>query len=73
MLSNIWVWDPGSGKNLLRIPDPGVKQAPDPGSGYATLVVDPAIYPDPDLGSQTNSDRGQSLKSQKMNFYMINR
>ncbi len=29
-LSNIWVWDPGSGKNLLRIPDPGVKKAPDP-------------------------------------------
>ncbi len=32
MLSNIWVWDPGSGKNLFRIPDPGVKKAPDPGS-----------------------------------------
>jgi hypothetical protein len=30
--------DPGSGKNLLRIPDPGVKKAPDPGSGSATLV-----------------------------------
>ncbi len=25
--------DPGSGKNLFRIPDPGVKKAPDPGSG----------------------------------------
>jgi hypothetical protein len=37
MLSNIWVWDPGSGKNLFRIPDPGVKKAPDPGSG--TLPV----------------------------------
>ena len=24
-LSKIWAWDPGSGKNLLRIPDPGVK------------------------------------------------
>jgi hypothetical protein len=22
-LSKIWVWDPGSGKNLFRIPDPG--------------------------------------------------
>jgi hypothetical protein len=32
MLSNIWVWDPRSGKNLFRIPDPGVKKAPDPGS-----------------------------------------
>ncbi len=46
MLTNIWVWEPGSeirdlgfGKNLFRIPDPGVKKAPDPGSGSATLVV----------------------------------
>ena len=31
-LSKIWIWDPGSGKNLFRIPDPGVKKAPDPGS-----------------------------------------
>ncbi len=30
--------DPGSGKNLFRIPDPGVKKAPDPGSGSATLL-----------------------------------
>jgi hypothetical protein len=30
--------DPGSGKNPFRIPDPGVKKAPDPGSGSATLV-----------------------------------
>ncbi len=29
-LLKIWVWDPGSGKNLFRIPDPGVKKAPDP-------------------------------------------
>jgi hypothetical protein len=46
MLSKIWIWDPGSeirdpgsGKNLFRIPDPGVKKAPDPGSGSATLFV----------------------------------
>jgi hypothetical protein len=37
--SKIWIWDPGSGKNLFRIPDPGVKKAPDPGSGSATLCV----------------------------------
>jgi hypothetical protein len=30
--SKIWVWDPGS-----EIRDPGVKKAPDPGSGSATL------------------------------------
>jgi hypothetical protein len=31
--------DPRSGKNLFRIPDPGVKKAPDPGSGSATLFL----------------------------------
>ncbi len=31
--------DLGTGKNLFRIPDPGVKKAPDPGSGYATLLL----------------------------------
>ncbi len=36
-LSKIWVRDPGSGKNLFRIPDPEVKKAPDPGS--ATLYL----------------------------------
>jgi hypothetical protein len=39
--SKIWVWDPGSGKNLSRIPDPGVKKATDPGSGSATLGIKP--------------------------------
>ncbi len=48
-LSKIWVWDPGSGirdpgseKNLFRIPDPGVKKAPDPGSRIRipTLVAE---------------------------------
>jgi hypothetical protein len=29
--------DRRSGKNLFLIPDPGVKKAPDPGSGSATL------------------------------------
>jgi hypothetical protein len=38
-LLKIWSWDPGSGKNLFRIPDPGVKKAPDPGSGSATLFT----------------------------------
>ncbi len=31
-LSKIWDTDPGSGKHLFRIPDPGVEKAPDPGS-----------------------------------------
>jgi len=31
--------DRGSGKNLFRILDPGIKKAPDPGSGYATLLL----------------------------------
>jgi hypothetical protein len=29
-LLKIWSWDPGSGKNLFRIPDPGVKKHPIP-------------------------------------------
>jgi hypothetical protein len=39
--SIIWLWDPGSGKNLFRIPDPGVKKAPIPDhrSGSATLKI----------------------------------
>jgi hypothetical protein len=38
--------DPGSGKNLIRIPDPGVKKAPDPGSGSATLLgaMSPVVH-----------------------------
>ncbi len=39
MLWKIWVGDPGSGirKNLFRIPDPGVKKAPDTGSRIPDL------------------------------------
>jgi hypothetical protein len=37
--------DPGSGKNPSRIPDPGVKKAPDPGSGSATLAEALLKYP----------------------------
>jgi hypothetical protein len=33
------IWDPGSGKNLFRLPDPGVKKASDPGSASATLLA----------------------------------
>jgi hypothetical protein len=36
--------DPRSGKNLFRIPDPGVKKAPDPGSGSATLDMIKIIF-----------------------------
>jgi hypothetical protein len=40
MLSKIWVWDPRSGiwEKPIPDPDPGVKKAPDPGSGSAKLV-----------------------------------
>ena len=38
-LSQILVWDPGSGLNLFRIPDPESKKAPDPGSESATLFT----------------------------------
>jgi hypothetical protein len=45
-LSKIWVWDPGSEirdpektYSGSQISDPGVKKAPDPGSGPATLCM----------------------------------
>jgi hypothetical protein len=34
----VGIRDPRSGKNLFRIPDPGVKKAQDPRSGSATLL-----------------------------------
>ena len=36
MLSNIWVWDPGSGKNLFRIPGPGSRGQK--GTGYRIRI-----------------------------------
>jgi hypothetical protein len=38
-LLKIWSWDPGSGKNLFRIPNPGVKKHPIPDPGSATLAA----------------------------------
>ena len=35
---------PGSGTNPFRIPDPGVKKVPDPGSGSATLVDSDSFF-----------------------------
>ncbi len=37
--TKIWVWDPRSGIRKKPIRDPGVKKAPDPGSGSATLNI----------------------------------
>jgi hypothetical protein len=44
--SRIRIPDPDPVIYLSRIPDPGVKKAPDPGSGSATLVYY-IIFPDP--------------------------
>ncbi len=44
-LSKVWVWDPGSRKNLFWIPDPKVKKAPDPRSGSATLHENCGVAP----------------------------
>jgi hypothetical protein len=38
-LSKLWIWDPGSEIGKKPIPDLGVKKAPDPGSGSATLIT----------------------------------
>jgi hypothetical protein len=39
--------DPGSGINLFRIPDPGVKKAPDPGSRNTDYSRSKDPDPDP--------------------------
>jgi hypothetical protein len=44
----------GSGKNLFRFPDPGVKKAPDPRSGSATLELD-IIFGLKDIAEQNQS------------------
>jgi hypothetical protein len=38
-LLEVWVWDPRSGIRNKPIQDRGVKKAPDPGSGSATLIL----------------------------------
>jgi hypothetical protein len=39
----IWVWDPGSGKNLFWIPDPGSRSQKGPGSRIR--IRNTAFYP----------------------------
>jgi hypothetical protein len=55
----IQVVHPGSGSRILiltfdpsRIPDPGVKKAPDPGSGSATLLNIISFQEDKGTGEQ---------------------
>ena len=46
-LLKIWSWDPGSGKNLFRIPDPGSRgqKAPNPGSRIRIRNTGPGFAP----------------------------
>ncbi len=41
-LSKIWVWDPGPGKNLIRIPDPGSRGQK--GTGSRIRIRNTGIY-----------------------------
>jgi hypothetical protein len=67
-LSKIWIWDPGSGKNLFRIPDPGVKKAQDPGSGSATL--DATMGPELNTEGTSHGDyRGKNLNGSYLKKY----
>jgi hypothetical protein len=67
----------GSGINLFRIPDPGVKKAPDPGHESATLfscifflqillikTLDLNPYPDPDSPEMLDQDPDQYFRLQ---------
>jgi hypothetical protein len=44
MFSKIWVWDPGSGKNLFRIADPGSGPRGQKGTGSRIRNTDYNIY-----------------------------
>jgi hypothetical protein len=48
-LSKIWVWDPGSGKNPFRIPDPGSRGQKGTGCNAAFLFGYGSRYEDPYL------------------------
>ncbi len=50
--SGLFIPDPDNDFNPFRIPDPGVKKAPDPGSGSATLFFTHPGYQIPDSGSR---------------------
>jgi hypothetical protein len=62
--------DLGSGirKNLFRIPDPGVKKAPDPGSGSATLLF---IYLLSSAGPERVRHRRQQRCFRWMNSILV--
>jgi hypothetical protein len=65
-LSKIWVWDPESVINLFRIPDLGVKKAPDPDPQHC-LIDDGRIRStsdqmDPDPGDPKASGSSRSGK-----------
>jgi hypothetical protein len=56
-------WDPRSGIRKKPIPDPGIKKAPDPGFGSATLVCPNALviqYPWWSFRRSTSSREGTS-------------
>ncbi len=85
--SKIWgwdpgseIWDPGSGKNLFRSPDPGVKKAPAPGSGSSTLLctVQIKIVNDlTDLFLEAGTESGlnhsgtSTMVKNKLNYWML--
>ncbi len=53
--------DPGFELFPSRIPDPGIKKAPDPGSGSATLVLTPVLVPQEIIHATLNDHLGGKL------------
>jgi hypothetical protein len=66
-LSKIWGWDPGSEKNLSRIPDPGVKKAPDPESRIRNTEY--KVIRDLGLNLQNETKRKKFNSLNKNDFY----
>jgi hypothetical protein len=59
--------DPGSGKNLFRIPDPGVKKPPIPDPGVKKHPI-----PDPGSGSATLIKRHKDVTKQyESRFFLL--
>jgi hypothetical protein len=58
--------DPRSGKNLFRIPDPGVKKAPDPGSGSATLQFSTQVPETESVHNATHSRESGLMREEEI-------
>jgi hypothetical protein len=72
-LSNIWVWDPGSGKNLFRIPAPGVKNRIQDTQHWAKATPPPlhSAYPVAGWGLSAHAHQADRMARYKLLWIAI--